>query len=146
MSWTEAKGTITGYRVHCLERRSGFDHFSHVGGRELSHVIQDLKPGAEYTISVIGLNGKIESQPMPVGGLFIETKFNQSMLAEKLIQETAMGMIIKNSLEYMLSLMLAFVICHKSILSKFIRKIQAVQAFPTKLCFLTLGHWDTGTN
>ena len=95
MSWTEAKGAITGYNVHCLERRSGFDHSSHVGSRELSYVIQDLKPGTEYTISVTGLNEEVESQPMPVGGLFIKTKSNQSMLAEKLIQETVMGMIIK---------------------------------------------------
>ena len=126
MSWTEAKGTITGYRVHCLERRSGFDHSSHVGSRELSYVIQDLKPGGEYTISVTGVHGEAESQPMPIGGLFIKTKFSQSMLAEKLIQETLMGKIIKSSLPYMLSQMLACVICHKSILCKFIRKIQAV--------------------
>ena len=126
MSWTEAKGTITGYRVHCLERRSGFDHSSHVGSRELSYVIQDLKPGAEYNISVTGLHGEVESQPMPIGGLFIKTKFSKSMLAEKLIQETVIGKIIKSSLPYMLSQMLACVICHKSILCKFIRKIQAV--------------------
>ena len=92
MSWTEAKGAITGYRVHCLERRSGFDHSSCVGSREVSYVIQDLKPRTEYTISVTGLHGEVESQSMPIGGLFIKTKFSNSMLAEKLIKETVMGM------------------------------------------------------
>ena len=74
VTWTEAKGVITGYRVHCVEESSDFDYHCDVNKDELSYILQDLRPGTEYIISVSGLNGATESQPVPFGGLSCQTK------------------------------------------------------------------------
>ena len=77
MSWTEAKGCITGYKVHCIDDISGFDHSRQLKPSELSYIIQDLRPGTSYTISVSGLYGEEESQAIPIGGISLKTKGSQ---------------------------------------------------------------------
>ena len=61
VSWTEAKGAITGYRVHCTEKN--FPNSWHVSSHELCYVIQDLKPGTKYIIGVSAMNREVESLP-----------------------------------------------------------------------------------
>ena len=79
MSWTEAKGCITGYRVHCIDGISHFDHPRQLKPSELSYIIQDLRPGTSYTVSVSGLYGEEESQPIPLGGITLKTTGNRSI-------------------------------------------------------------------
>ena len=79
MSWTEAKGCITGYRAHCIDDISHFDHSRQLKPSELSYIIQDLRPGTSYTISVSGLYGEEESQPIPLGGISLKTTGNRSI-------------------------------------------------------------------
>ena len=79
MSWTEAKGCITGYRVHCIDVISGFDHSQKLKPSELSYIVQDLRPGTSYNISVSGLYGEDESQPIPIGGISLKTIGSKSI-------------------------------------------------------------------
>ena len=74
VSWKEATGSITGYKVHYIEQSSGQDFKSPtLSESTLSYVVRELTPGNTYYISVSGLFDDAESVPMPLGGLSIKT-------------------------------------------------------------------------
>ena len=74
VSWKEARGDITSYRVHCKNSAGDIASQYDVGNFERSYVIQELMPETEYIISVSGLHGDTESLPVPFGGLSIKTE------------------------------------------------------------------------
>ncbi|XP_040842390.1 fibronectin isoform X3 [Ochotona curzoniae] len=65
IAWESPQGQVSRYRVTYSNPEDGIHElFPAPGGEEDTAELQGLRPGSEYTVSVVALHGDMESQPL----------------------------------------------------------------------------------